>query len=127
MKKIKYPESNDLLFEQENLDPLLIPPMIDGEEFVKPVALANQKKRPNRMTIKETLAQILNCENENGDSRAEVVLDGLVMKAERGDLRAVELIYKILNEDKDANSVDIKLPKITLNIDTNNDGIRDKE
>lgn len=106
---------------------------IDWNEFVdeewkpKPVNLKLAKIRSTKRLMREIVSDLLNSENENGDSRAEVVLDELVRSAEKGNIKAVELILKLIGETDDKQKVDLSLPAITIKVSDNKDGIRETE
>lgn len=90
----------------------------------KPVNLALAKIRHTKKLMRETLNDILNIEDEDGDSNLEIILSALVDKAKSGDLKAIELIAKILNEVADT-KVDVNFPEIKIVVDNNNnEGIR---
>ena len=89
----------------------------------RPVNLALAKIRHTKRLIRDVLSDILNIEDEDGDSNLEVILSALVDKAKSGDIKAIELIAKILNEVADA-KVDVNLPEIKIVVDNNNEGIR---
>ena len=90
----------------------------------RPVNLALAKIRHTKRLMRDVLSDILNIENEDGDSNLELIMDALVEKGKSGDLKAVELIAKILNEVADA-KVDVNLPEIKIVVDNNNnEGIR---
>lgn len=77
--------------------------------------------------MRETLNDILNIEDEDGDSNLEIILSALVDKGKSGDLKAIELIAKVLNEVSDT-KVDVNFPEIKIIVDNNNnDGIRFSE
>lgn len=90
----------------------------------KPVNLALAKIRHTKKLMRETLNDILNIEDEDGDSNLEIILSALVDKGKSGDLKAIELIAKILNEVADT-KVDVNFPEIKIVVDNNNnEGIR---
>ena len=89
----------------------------------KPVNLALAKIRHTKRLMREVLSDILNIEDEDGDSNLEIILSALVDKAKSGDTKSIELIAKILNEVADA-KVDVNLPEIKIVVDNNNEGIR---
>lgn len=89
----------------------------------KPVNLALAKIRHTKRLMRETLNDILNIEDDDGDSNLEIILSALVDKGKSGDLKAIELIAKILNEVADT-KVDVNLPEIKIVVDNNNEGIR---
>lgn len=90
----------------------------------KPVNLQLAKIRHTKRLMRETLNDILNIEDVDGDSNLEIILSALVDKAKSSDLKAIELIAKILNEVADA-KVDVNLPEIKIVVDNNNnEGIR---
>lgn len=90
----------------------------------RPVNLSLAKIRGTKRLIRETLSDILNIEDEDGDSNIEIILDKLVEKAKSGDIKSVELITKIMNEIDDAPKVDVTLPTINIVIDSDKDGVR---
>ena len=93
----------------------------------KPVNLQLAKIRHTKRLMRETLNDILNIEDEDGDSNLEIILSALVDKGRSGDLKAIELIAKILNEVADT-KVDVNFPEIKIVVDNNNnDGIRFSE
>lgn len=93
----------------------------------KPVNLALAKIRHTKKLMRETLNDILNIEDEDGDSNLEIILSALVDKGKSGDLKAIELIAKVLNEVSDT-KVDVNFPEIKIIVDNNNnDGIRFSE
>ena len=90
----------------------------------KPVNLQLAKIRHTKRLMRETLNDILNIEDVDGDSNLEIILSALVDKGKSGDLKAIELIAKILNEVADT-KVDVNLPEIKIVVDNNNnEGIR---
>lgn len=89
----------------------------------KPVNLALAKIRHTKRLMREVLSDILNIEDENGDSNLEIILSALVDKGKSGDTKSIELIAKILNEVADA-KVDVNLPEIKIIVDNNSEGIR---
>lgn len=108
-------------------------PGIDWDEFVneefkpKPVNLKLAKVRSTKKLMREVLSDLLNSENENEDSRMEVVLNSLVEQAEQGSLKATELIVKILGEATEKLEVSGQLPTIKIVVDSNKEGIRETE
>lgn len=90
----------------------------------KPVNLQLAKIRHTKRLMREVLSDILNIEDVDGDSNLEIILSVLVDKGKSGDLKAIELVAKILNEVADT-KVDVNLPEIKIVVDNNNnEGIR---
>lgn len=106
---------------------------LDWDEFVnedykpKPVNLKLAKVRSTKKLMREVLSDLLNSENENEDSRLEVVLNSLVEQAERGSLKATELIVKILGEATEKVELSGQLPTIKIVVDGDKSGIREQE
>ena len=92
----------------------------------KPVNLQLAKIRHTKRLIRETLSDILHIEDEDGDSNLEIILSALVDKGKSGDLKAIEMISKIMGETTDT-KVDVNFPEIKIVVDNNNDGIRFSE
>lgn len=90
----------------------------------RPVNLQLAKIRHTKRLIRNVLSDILNIEDEDGDSNLEIILSALVDKGKSGDLKAIELISKIMGETTDT-KVDVNFPEIKIVVDNNNlDGIR---
>lgn len=93
----------------------------------QPVALSKAKIRSAKRLMRDIMLDILNTEYDDGDSRAERMLDAIVEKAENGDTKSIELIMKIIKELDDKQKVDVSLPNIKIVVDNNQDGIRFSE
>ena len=76
----------------------------------KNVNLALSKVRAAKKALRETLSDILNSEDDEGKSIS-------------GDVKAAELVSKILGEATDA-KIDIKLPEIRILTSQDTTGIR---
>ena len=92
----------------------------------KPVNLKLASIRKTKRLMREVLSDVLNIENEDGDSNLELIMDALVEKGAGGDLKAIELIAKIMNEVTDQ-KIDISIPAISIHVDGDNSGIRYQE
>lgn len=89
-----------------------------------PVNLSKAKIRSKRAIMRELTETMLHMEDENGDSRLEKVLDALIERAENGDIKAVEVLAKILKVFDDKQKVDVNIPDIKIVIDNDKSGIR---
>ena len=89
----------------------------------KNVNLALSKVRAAKKALRETLSDILNSEDDEGNSYMELMLSALVLKSISGDVKAAELVSKILGEATDA-KIDIKLPEIRILTSQDTTGIR---
>lgn len=114
------PKYSEDLFEIDNT-------LVIEENFKPPVDLKNKKIREVKRYLKDITLDLLHSENENGDSRAEVMLDKLLEKAENGDYKSAELVLKIIRELDDNPKVDVKIPDIKIIVDPDVSGIRYRE
>lgn len=92
----------------------------------KPINLSLANVRHTKRLMREVLSDILHIENEQGDSNLELIMDTLVQKAVGGDLRAIELISKIMAEVSDQ-KVEVSIPAISIHVDGDSSGIRFSE
>lgn len=107
---------------------------IDWSEFEneiewkpKPVKPLLSKVRKIKQSMRECITTLLNCENENNDTFLEVICYELIEQAMKGNIKSTELIVKLLGEIDDKQKIDLSIPEIKFVIDSNKDGIRDKE
>lgn len=100
----------------------------DGLPEIKrrPVNLQLAHVRQTKRLMREVLSDVLHIENEQGDSNLELIMDALVSKAACGDLKAIELVAKIMNEVSDQ-KVEVSMPAISIHVDGDNSGIRFSE
>ena len=110
----------------EDLPPTLL---ADGLELQvsEPVDLAHRNIRTEKRSLHDITLDLLNTELDNGDSRAEIVLDALVKKAQEGNIRATELIIKLLHEFDDKAEINVKIPEINITTSDDKTGIRFQE
>lgn len=97
------------------------------QETPKPVNLKLAKIRSTRRLLREIVSDILNIEDENGDSNAEIMLNELVEASKNGNLKATELVIKLLGELDDKQKIDVSVPSIKIVVDSNSEGIRETE
>lgn len=116
----KTPKYSEDLFEIDNT-------LMIEENFKPPVDLKNKKIREVKRYLKDITLDLLHSENENGDSRAEVLLDKLIEKAENGDYKSAELVLKIIKELDDQPKTEVTIPEIKIIVDPDTAGIRYKE
>lgn len=111
--------------EINTLDDILSDAMEDFAPPVRPpVNLSKAKIRSKRAIMRELTETMLHMEDENGDSRLEKVLDALIERAENGDIKAVEVLAKILKVFDDKAKVDVSIPEIKIVVDNDKQGIR---
>ena len=110
----------------EDLPPTLL---ADGLELQvsEPVDLAHRNIRTEKRSLRDITLDLLNTELDNGDSRAEIVLDALVKKAQEGNIKAIELIIKLLHEFDDKAEINVKIPEINITTSDDKTGIRFQE
>ena len=101
----------------------------EGTELLvsEPVDLAHRNIRTEKRSLHDITLDLLNTELDNGDSRAEVILDALVKKAQEGNIRAIELIIKLLHEFDDKAEINVKIPEINILTSDDKTGIRFQE
>lgn len=112
--------------ETNELDDILNSTM-DFEPTRPPVALSKAKIRSAKRLMRDIMLDILNTEYDDGDSRAERMLDAIVEKAENGDTKSVEMVLRIIKELDDKAKVDVSIPSIKIVVDGDNQGIRYRE
>ena len=92
----------------------------------KPVNVQLSNIRKTKRLMREVLSDVLNIEDEQGDTNLELIMDTLVQKGVMGDLKAIELISKIMAEVSDQ-KVEVSIPAISIHVDGDNSGIRFQE
>lgn len=119
-----YTNNNNMKKELNDLDDILSGGLEDFAPPRPPVCLSKAKIRSKRAIMRELTETMLHMEDENGDSRLEKVLDALIERAENGDIKAVEVLAKILKVFDDKQKVDVNIPDIKIVIDNDKSGIR---
>lgn len=89
----------------------------------RPVNVQLAHVRQTKRLMREVLSDILHIQDEQGDTNLELIMDALVQKGVMGDLKAIELISKIMAEVSDQ-KIDVTIPAISIHVDGDNSGIR---
>lgn len=92
----------------------------------RPVNVQLAHVRQTKRLMREVLSDILHIQDEQGDTNLELIMDALVQKGVMGDLKAIELISKIMAEVTDQ-KIDVTIPAISIHVDGDNSGIRFSE
>lgn len=92
----------------------------------RPVNVQLARVRQTKRLMREVLSDILHIQDEQGDTNLELIMDALVQKGVMGDLKAIELISKIMAEVTDQ-KIDVTIPAISIHVDGDTSGIRFSE